>query len=51
MRDIVCSNGDMVEIYDIVEVDIVKPMPTKVQPENYLYNENTKWVKRKEKQS
>ena len=46
MRDIVCSNGDMVEIYDIVEVDIVKPMPTKVQPENYLYNENTKWVKK-----
>lgn len=39
----VCEDGNEVEVLDLVEVDIISACPSRVQPENYLYNENVKW--------
>lgn len=41
--DLVFSNGQILEVYDIITCDLVKPCGTEVQPENWLYNENMKW--------
>jgi hypothetical protein len=43
---IICDNGQAADIYDIVEIDFIRAVPTAVQPENYLYNENVKWIKK-----
>lgn len=45
-KDLVCDNGQVVDIYDIVEIDFIRAVPTTVQPENYLYNERVKWRKK-----
>lgn len=45
-HDLVCDNGQIVDIYDIVEIDFIRAVPTAVQPENYLYNETVKWRKK-----
>lgn len=45
-EDIIYDDGKEIEIYDIVEIDLYKPVPTSVQPENYLYNESIKWRKK-----
>lgn len=42
-QDMVCEDGNEVEVLDLVEVDIISACPSRVQPENYLYNENVKW--------
>lgn len=44
-EDLITEDGAFVEIYDIVEIDFIRPVPTEVQPENYLYNEMIKWKK------
>lgn len=41
--DLICNNGEIVDIYDIVEIDFLRAVPTVIQPENYLYNEAIKW--------
>ncbi|MCM1307363.1 MAG: hypothetical protein NC223_02055 [Butyrivibrio sp.] len=45
-RDMCYENGYEIEIFDIVEVDIIKHYPSNVQKENYLYNENATWKKK-----
>lgn len=44
-EDLITDEGTLVEIYDVVEIDFIRPVPTKVQPENYLYNKMIKWRK------
>lgn len=44
--DLICEGGKEIDIYDIVEIEFIKSMPTNVQPENYLYNENVQWKKK-----
>lgn len=44
--DLICDDGREVDIYDIVEIEFIKAMPTDVQPENYLYNEKIQWKKK-----
>lgn len=46
VEDMICDNGQIIDIYDIIEIDIYKHVPTNVQPENYLYNESIKWKKK-----
>lgn len=41
-----CDDGKIVDIYDIVEIEIKKAVPTDVQPENYLYDEDIDWKKK-----
>ncbi len=43
--DIIYSNGDRVEIFDIVRIKLISHNPTKSQPENYIYDNNEKWQK------
>lgn len=43
--DLICDNEQIVDIYDIVQIDFVRAAPTNVQPENYLYNEAVRWKK------
>lgn len=43
--DTVLSNGQNVQVLDIVEVDLIRPVPTNAQRENWLYNRKVKWVK------
>lgn len=45
-HDLVCDTGQTVDIYDIVEIDFLRAVPTAVQPENYLYNEKVPWRKK-----
>ncbi len=45
-QDLVYDNGQVVDIYDIVEIDFIRAVPTEVQPENFLYNETVQWKKR-----
>lgn len=47
LKDMVCDNGELIEIYDVVEIDFLKSVATQVQPENYLYNESAKWKKKR----
>ena len=44
-KDLVCTDGKDIEVYDIVVCSILKNCGTEVQPENYLYDENVKWQK------
>lgn len=41
--DLVFSNGQILEVYDIITCELVKPCGTEVQPENWLYDEDMKW--------
>lgn len=41
--DIIYSNGERVEIFDIVRINLISHNPTKSQPENYIYDDNEKW--------
>lgn len=43
-NDIVYKNGTELQLLDIVKINFIKHKPTKVQPENYLY-ENKRWIK------
>lgn len=43
--DMFLDDGSFVEVYDIVEIDFLRPVPTDVQPENYLYNKAIRWKK------
>lgn len=45
-KDLVCDDGQVVDIYDIVEIDFIRAVPTTVQPENFLYNETVQWKKK-----
>lgn len=38
-------DGTIVQIYDIISVEIIKHVPTYVQPENFLYSCDEKWKK------
>ena len=44
-EDMIYEDGREVEVLDVVEVDIISACPSRIQPENYLYNENVKWKK------
>ncbi len=39
------SNGETLEIYDIITCRLLKSCGTMVQPENWLYDEKVKWKK------
>lgn len=45
-HDLVYETGQIADIYDIVEIDFLRAVPTVVQPENYLYNEMVSWRKK-----
>ncbi len=45
-QHLVCDDGQIVDIYDIVEIDFIRAVPKDVQPENYLYNETVQWRKK-----
>lgn len=45
LKDIIYSDGTEVQILDRVRIEMISHAPTKVQPENYIYNGNKKWVK------
>ncbi len=45
LRDITYKNGETVQIFDIIKIDITHHKPTKAQPENYVYNPLVPWVK------
>ncbi|MDR1832598.1 MAG: hypothetical protein LBQ97_07715 [Fusobacteriaceae bacterium] len=38
-------NGTEISVYDIISVDFAKHVPTRVQPENWLYDESAIWEK------
>jgi len=44
-NDLITDDGTIVDIYDIVEIDFIRPVPTQIQPENHLYNEMIQWRK------
>lgn len=44
-EDLVFSNGQLLEIYDVILCNLSKPCGTEVQPENWLYDESVKWQK------
>lgn len=39
------TDGTEVAVYDIIEVEVIKAIPTSVQPENWLYDEKFPWKK------
>ncbi|OEH86864.1 hypothetical protein BHU72_00955 [Desulfuribacillus stibiiarsenatis] len=41
------ADGTEADIFDVVEVDFIKPVGTDIQPENWLLNDAIKWVKRR----
>jgi len=40
------SNGEEVAVYDIIEVELIRAVPTSVQPENWLYDKTSPWEKK-----
>ena len=38
-------DGEDLEIYDVIQCKLLRPCPTLVQPENWLYDETIKWRK------
>lgn len=44
-EDLQCSNGETLEVYDIIMCRLLRKCGTIVQPENCLYDESTKWKK------
>ena len=44
-EDLQCSNGETLEVYDIIMCRLLRKCGTIVQPENCLYDENVKWEK------
>ncbi len=44
-EDLAFSNGQFLEVYDIISCELVRLCGTEVQPENWLYDENVKWKK------
>lgn len=45
VKDATYQDGNEVEIFDIVEIEMIKACPTNAQKENYLYNDKVKWKK------
>ena len=43
--DLQCSNGETLEVYDIIMCRLLRKCGTIVQPENCLYDETVKWKK------
>jgi len=39
------SDGKDLAVYDIISVELIRAVPTVVQPENWLYDENYSWKK------
>lgn len=39
------SNGNSVNIFDIVRIDFIEHVPIPVQPENWLFNDSVAWTK------
>lgn len=44
-EDVIYENGEEVNILDIVRIDFIRPIPSKAQSENILYNKNIIWKK------
>ena len=44
-EDLQCSNGETLEVYDIIMCRLLRKCGTIVQPENCLYDETMKWEK------
>lgn len=44
-EDLQYSNGETLEVYDIIMCRLLRKCGTKVQPENCLYDETVKWEK------
>ncbi len=44
-EDLQCSNGETLEVYDIIMCRLLRKCGTIVQPENCLYDETVKWKK------
>lgn len=44
-EDVICENGEEVNVLDIVRINFIQPIPSKAQNENILYNKNIKWKK------
>ena len=44
-EDLQCSNGETLEVYDIIMCRLLRKCGTIVQPENCLYDESVKWKK------
>lgn len=44
-EDLQCSNGETLEVYDIIMCRLLRKCGTIVQPENCLYDETVKWEK------
>lgn len=44
-EDVRYIDGTEADVLDIVEVDLIKPVPTPAQSENWLYNRKVKWKK------
>lgn len=44
-EDLQCSNGETLEVYDIIMCRLLRKCGTIVQPENCLYDEAVKWKK------
>jgi hypothetical protein len=45
-QNLLYSNGSLVDILDVVEVSIIKPKPSLIQPENVLIDTSTPLIKR-----
>ncbi|MEG0368931.1 MAG: hypothetical protein RR593_02900 [Hungatella sp.] len=39
------QDGSRIQIYDVIECELLCPVPTNVQPENWLYDARVKWEK------
>lgn len=44
-EQLIYQDGSRLQIYDIIECELIKPIPTMVQPENWLYDVNVSWKK------
>lgn len=44
-KDIIYPNGEELEIFDKVSIELISYSPTKAQPENYVYVSNIPWRK------
>lgn len=45
LEQITYQDGSELQVLDIVSIQFIKPVPTKSQPENYLYDPDHCWVK------
>lgn len=43
--DVIYSNGEELNVFDVVRISFLEHIPTAAQNENYLYDETKRWVK------